>query len=161
MNRPNGFKKDYYGGTLMILVGLAAVSAGLQYRTGTLQQMGPGFFPVAIGALLAGVGLLIATSARTESPLSETLLAPHGRSQNPPDLRGAVCIVLGVIAFLLLGKYGGMVPATFSIVCISALGDRSNTFKEAVLLALLMSVVAAIVFSWALKLQLPLFAWGA
>ena len=58
------FKKDYYGGALLIVVGLAAVYAGVGYRVGELAHMGPGFFPVALGALLALTGLLIAVSAR-------------------------------------------------------------------------------------------------
>jgi len=160
MSNRKHFKKDYYGGALMTLVGMAAVLSGLQYHTGTLSHMGPGFFPVAVGALLAFVGVLIAVSARNDPP-HETKPTGHGHSHAAPDLRGAVCIVLGVLAFLGLGKYGGLIPATFAIVVISALGDRSNTLKQAVLLALAMCVIAAVVFWWALKLQLPLFAWGA
>ncbi len=155
-----GFKKDYYGGTLMTLVGLAAVMAGLQYHTGSLSHMGPGFFPVAVGALLAFVGVLIAVSARNDAP-KEDKPSGHGHSHAAPDLRGTVCIVLGTLAFLLFGKYGGMIPATFAIVFISALGDRSNSIKQAFLLSVAMCVIAAVVFSWALQLQLPMFTWGA
>ena len=77
-----------------------------------------------------------------------------------PDIRGSVCILLGILAFLLLGHYGGLLPATFAIVFISALGDRSNRVKHALLLAVAMSVIATAVFWWALQLQMPLFQWG-
>jgi len=160
MSQAKGFKKDYYGGTLMTLVGLAAVWAGLQYHTGTLSHMGPGFFPVAVGSLLAFVGVLIAISARGDAP-QQAAGHGHGHGHAAPDLRGTVCIVLGTLAFLLFGKYGGMIPATFAIVFISALGDRSNSIKQAFLLSVAMCVIAAVVFSWALQLQLPLFTWGA
>ncbi|MDF3831541.1 tripartite tricarboxylate transporter TctB family protein [Cupriavidus basilensis] len=159
MSSPSRFKKDYYGGALMTLIGLATAGAGMQYHTGTLSHMGPGFFPVAVGVLLALVGIMIAVSARNEQP-AKAQPAGHGHGHGMPDLRGCVCIVLGVLAFLLLGKYGGLIPATFAIVFISALGDRSNTVKQAAVLALAMCVVAAVVFWWALQLQLPLFAWG-
>ena len=150
-------KKDYYGGALMVFIGLLAVYAGLDYKTGTPARMGPGFFPVAVGALLAVTGILIALSARSES-------APpppgghHGSGM--PDLRGGICIILATLAFLLFGIYGGLVPATFAIVFISALGDRSNTITQAILLSLAMCIVSVIVFWWALQLQLPLFQWG-
>jgi len=160
MSQSKGFKKDYYGGTLMTLVGLAAVWAGMQYHTGTLSHMGPGFFPVAVGSLLAFVGILIAVSARGDAP-QQAAGHGHGHGHAAPDLRGTVCIVLGTLAFLLFGKYGGMIPATFAIVFISALGDRSNSIKQAFLLSVAMCVIAAVVFSWALQLQLPLFTWGA
>ncbi|EHP37753.1 hypothetical protein OR16_41104 [Cupriavidus basilensis OR16] len=39
MNTPSRFKKDYYGGGLMTLIGLATVVAGLQYHTGTLAAI--------------------------------------------------------------------------------------------------------------------------
>jgi hypothetical protein len=153
-------KKDYYGGALMMVIGLVAVYAGLDYRTGTPARMGPGFFPVAIGALLALTGLLIAVSARTGPAASGGPKIGHGHGGALPDLRGGICIILSVLAFLLLGVYGGLVPATFAIVFISAMGDRENTITQAILLSLAMCFVAVVVFWWALRLQLPLFQWG-
>jgi len=153
-------KKDYYGGALMVFVGLIAVYAGLDYRTGTPARMGPGFFPVAIGVLLAITGLLIAITARSDSGSSSKIAVGHGHGTGLPDVRGGICIIVAVLAFLLLGVYGGLVPATFAIVFISALGDRTNTITQAILLALSMCIVAVIVFWWALRLQLPLFQWG-
>jgi hypothetical protein len=159
MNVSLRINKDLIGGTLMTLVGLVAVMTGLGYRTGSLNRMGPGFFPVALGALLAVVGVVIAITSRGKAaadPVPET----HAHGHRLPDLRGVVCILGGVIAFVAIGHYGGLIPATFSIVFISALGDRTNTLKEAACLAIAMCTVAAVVFAWALKLQLPLFAWG-
>ena len=156
------FKKDYYGGALLIVVGLAAVYAGVGYRVGEPAHMGPGFFPVALGALLALTGLLIAISARGDKSGGGggEGAAPHRHPGGMPDLRGCICIVLGILAFLLFGEYGGLLPATFAIVFISALGDRDNTLTEALLLSLAMCFIAVVVFWWALKLQLPLFQWG-
>jgi hypothetical protein len=149
-------RKDFYGGALLVIVGMYAVVTGLQYKFGSLSRMGPGFFPVAVGVLLALVGTLIALSSRGD----EAATAPAHGAHGTPDLRGCVCIVLGVLAFLLIGRYGGLIPATFAIVFICAIGDRTNTLRQAALLALGMCVVAFIVFSWALQLQLPLFGWG-
>lgn len=160
MNTSSRIKKDYYGGALMMLVGLVAVMSGLKYRTGELSRMGPGFFPVAVGALLALIGMFTAISARGQFH-ADPVVAGHGHGAGLPDLRGCACIILGALSFMLFGKYGGLIPATFSIVFISALGDRKNTLKEAILLAAAMCVVAAVVFSWALQLQLQLFTWGA
>jgi len=161
----SSYKKDYYGGALMVLVGLGAVYAGTDYHLGSLSHMGPGFFPAAVGALLAFVGLLIAVSARAKGAADvgkEGAKAPEpgGHSHAFPDLRGSFCILLGILAFLLLGEWGGLLPATFAIVFISALGDRTNTLKQALLLSVSMCVIAVVVFWWALQLQLPLFRWG-
>jgi hypothetical protein len=157
-NKPQGwlnaYNKDYYGGGLMFLVGIGAVWKGLDYKIGTLSRMGPGYFPVGIGAILALMGLLIALGARRAEPEKDSKTA-HG-----PEWRGWSCIVLSSIAFIVLGHYGGLLPATFAVVFIAALGDRQNSLKNAFILAAAMVVVCLIVFSWALQLQFPLFRWG-
>ena len=43
-------RKDYYGGALMVLIGLGAIYGGSDYHIGTLSHMGPGFFPAALVA---------------------------------------------------------------------------------------------------------------
>ncbi|SAI45495.1 membrane protein [Bordetella ansorpii] len=163
MQHAASFKKDYYGGALMVLVGLSAIYAAFNYHIGSLSHMGPGFFPASIGALLALVGLMIAASARGQKPAPEAgaeEAAQHAHPSDFPDLRGAVCIIGGTLAFLLFGHYGGLLPATFFAVFICGLGDRTNTVKQVLLLAVAMCVIATVVFWWALQLQLPLFTWG-
>ncbi len=148
----NKRKRDYVGGALMIALGVAAMVQGSSYRMGTLSSMGPGFFPVALGAILALTGLAIAITARFAEYEGEE--APL-----PPEWRGWFCIGAGVVAFVVLGAYGGLLPATFAIVFISALGDRQNTIKSATVLALAVVAVCIVVFWWALQLQFPLFDW--
>jgi putative tricarboxylic transport membrane protein len=143
---------DYYGGALMVLIGLAAVYAGSHYGLGTLAHMGPGFFPTAVGAMLAVVGLVIALRARTS--------AVEADAHSPFDWRAWSGIIGATVAFIVLGEYGGLVPATFAIVFISAVGDRNNTLKQAFWLSAGMVVIAVVVFWWALQLQFELFRWG-
>lgn len=147
------YNKDYYGGGLMCMVGIGAIYRGLDYQVGTLTAMGPGYFPVAIGSVLALMGLIIVLGARGATP---SATGPRHR----PEWRGWSCILLANIAFVLLGHYGGLVPATFAVVFIAALGDRQNTWKSALVLALAMVAVCIIVFAWGLRLQFPLFRWG-
>jgi hypothetical protein len=152
--RPSRWNKDYYGGGLMLLLGLGAIWKGFDYHIGTLSRMGPGYFPVGVGAILALMGILIMAGA-IRQPAEQGAKTSH-----PPEWRGWSAIVLGTIAFIVFGRYGGLLPATFAIVFISALGDRQNTVKSAFILAAAMVVVCLVVFSWALQLQFPLFRWG-
>jgi uncharacterized membrane protein len=153
------FKKDYLGGALMVVVGLSAVYAAMGYRIGTLSQMGPGFFPAAVGSLLAFMGLLIALAARSDKEVEDEAVQ-HAHPTSFPDIRAGICIILSILAFLLFGHYGGLIPATFAITFISALGDRTNTVMQAFVLSVMMCVISFVVFWWALQLQLPLFQWG-
>ncbi|MBK4737369.1 tripartite tricarboxylate transporter TctB family protein [Noviherbaspirillum sp. DKR-6] len=148
----------------MLGLGLGAIYTGLGYQVGTLTRMGPGYFPVAVGAVLATMGLIIALAGlRAQSQYRRKPAAgaalPQARGQSP-EWRGWSCIVLSAVAFIVLGRWGGLAPATFAVTFIAALGDRQNTIKSALLLALAMVAVAVIVFSWALQMQFPLFRWG-
>lgn len=147
----------------MLLLGLGAVKGGFSYDVGSLEHMGPGFFPAAVGTLMAITGVLIALSALVRSKEGDVVDKSEGPSIHPeafPDIRGAVCIILSLVAFIIVGQYGGLLPATFAVVFIAALGDRTNTLLQALLLSVAMCVVAVVVFWWALQLQLPLFQWG-
>ncbi|MCC0006088.1 MAG: tripartite tricarboxylate transporter TctB family protein [Methylobacteriaceae bacterium] len=141
---------DLYGGALCALLGCVAAYIGTRYGLGTPADIGPGLFPTSIGILLALAGVAIATHSARE----------RGEAVEPPDLRGALCIAAGMIAFGVIGSYGGLAPASFALILISALGDRDNTLVRAALLAVALTVIGVVVFWWALKLQMPLFAWG-
>lgn len=141
---------DLAGGALMVVVGLGAVLIGRTYPPGSLTRMGPGFFPVALGVLLTATGAVIALAAKASAEPSR-----HGSML--PDWRGWACILGGVVAFGALGEKAGLIPATFAIVFISALGDRRNSVLSAALLALLMVTFCLIVFVWILRLPFSLF----
>jgi hypothetical protein len=150
---PRRFNRDYYGGALLILIGLYAVAQGMQYSVGSLVAMGPGFFPVSLGVLMAALGVIVAfQGARRHAAVKDAAL--------PPEWRGWSCIVASIVAFVVIARYGGFAPATFAIVFISALGDRRNSIRDAALLAAAVCVVCVVVFWWALQLQFPLLAWG-
>ena len=142
--------REYIGGSLMVVLGIVAAVEGGRYSIGTLSRMGPGFFPVALGVILAAVGLVLLIGAKLAAPQPPLPTLP-------PEWRGWIAIVVGVIAFGVIGQYGGLVPATFAIVFISALGERENTLKGALFLATLMVMFCVVVFSWALGIQFPLF----
>lgn len=145
-------KRDFYAGGLMILLGLGAALEGQHYNIGTMRQMGPGFFPVALGVLLVLIGITIAgTSLAGVADDGEGVLPAE------PDWRGWLCIIAGPLLFIILGKYGGLAPATFACVFVSAMGDRSATWKSAFVLALGITIFGVAVFSYGLKIPFPIF----
>lgn len=147
--------KGHYGGILMMLVGGATLSLSLEYRVGTLRSMGPGFYPAMLGVLLIVLGGALAAVS-----IQEATVARNERRKSQPEWRAWGCICASLIAFVLVGKYGGLLPASFLVVFISALGDRQNTLKSALILAVILCGISILVFAWALKIQLPLFQWG-
>ena len=166
MGLVKSLNKDHFGGTLLVVLGVAITIGGFSYHRGTLNHMGAGFIPVALGVLMTLVGAAVFVTAITDTAPAAagdgSSAATHGaHGSGKPEWRGWLCILGGVIAFVVLGSHGGLVPATFASVFVSAKGDRQNTWRGAAGLAALITVFGVIVFHYGLSLQLPLFAWGA
>jgi len=147
-------KRDYFAGALMVVIGLVAVNEGHNYPLGTLQKMGPGYFPVALGIILIGLGILIAGTASTGGTEEQQAL-PHA------EWRGWACIIAGPVLFVIFGKFAGLLPATFACVFVAALGDREMTLKQAAILSAGATAFGILLFSYGLKISMPILKWGA
>ncbi|WP_063708142.1 tripartite tricarboxylate transporter TctB family protein [Bradyrhizobium centrolobii] len=144
--------KDRIGALLLILIGAGIALTGMTYRMGTATRMGPGYMPFFYGVLMVLVGVAIAVTAR---PVDE-----QRGDVVPVNWRAWLCILGGLVAFAVIAVYGGLVPATFVAVFVAAMGSKANSIRDAALLAAGLAVAAVLVFSYGLKLQLALFAWG-
>jgi Tripartite tricarboxylate transporter TctB family len=147
-------KRDFCAGLLMMLVGLFFALNGPSYRTGTLMHMGPGFMPTALGVLLLLLGIAIAGTAFTGSDEADARIMP-----DHPQWWGWFCILAGPALFILFASYGGLAPATFACVFVSSLGDKSATWKGSFILALVITIFGVALFSYALKVPMPVLEW--
>ena len=145
------WKRDYYAGGLMLLLGVGAAVTGSGYKFGTLARMGPGFMPVVLGIVLAFMGILIAGTALGSSEADDSKFLPDN-----PQWFGWACIIAGPILFIILGHYGGMIPAVFACVFVSALGDKTATYKSSLILALGVTVFGVLLFHYLLNIPFPL-----
>ena len=146
-------RRDYFAGLLMVLVGLIGAVVGSRYEMGRLTAMGPGYFPTALSVLLVILGAVIAGAAAAR---------PREEAEKPivlerPEWRGWICIIAGVVLFIALSKYAGLVPAAFGSVFVAAMGDRETKPLQAGLLAIGMAVFAYGLFSVFLQVQIPAF----
>ena len=145
-------KRELLSAGMLMAIGIATTVGGSNYSIGSLARMGPGFCPVALGALLIFLSLLmVVTPVAYEDKIAE--------EQPAPEYRAWACVTIGIVAFIVLGTYGGLVPGTFSLVLISALGDQRNTLKTALALATGVTLMAVLLFKLLLELQIPLFTW--
>jgi hypothetical protein len=149
-------KKDYYAGGLMTLIGIGAVLEARHYNIGSLFHMGPGFFPIILGVVMTFLGILIAgVAAMAPAVDDDQLIMPK------PEWRAWACILAGPILFIFLGNWGGLIPATFACVFVSALGDRESTVKSAAILATGVTVCGVALFSYLLQVSIPMWRWGS
>jgi hypothetical protein len=144
-------KRDYYAGGLMLLLGVGAAVTGAGYKFGSLARMGPGFMPVMLGIVLAFLGILIAGTALGPSEDDDKKFLPDN-----PQWFGWLCIIGGPILFIILGTYGGMIPAVFTCVFVCALGDKTGTYKSSAILAAGVTVFGVLLFHYLLSIPFPL-----
>jgi hypothetical protein len=148
-------KRDFYAGGLMVLFGLVMALKGPTYTVGTLMHMGPGFMPTALGIILIFLGILIAAPAvgAAGAQCEDRVLPEH------PQWRAWLCILAGPVLFIVFGSYGGLAPGTFACVFVSALGDRTTTWKGALGLAAFVTAFGVLLFSFVLRIPMPILEW--
>ncbi|HVW52147.1 MAG TPA: tripartite tricarboxylate transporter TctB family protein [Trinickia sp.] len=143
-------KRDIWAGLLLVVLGGAVCYQSRSYGIGTLGQMGPGFFPAALGVLLLIVGALIAVTSKDAAVLTRPSAAAW---------RGAALVLLSVLAFVAAAAHLGLLPATFSAVAIAGFADRRNSLRDVLVMAGVLTLFCYVVFIWGLHLQLPAFSW--
>jgi hypothetical protein len=140
--------KDVLAGLTFVGFGLAFALGALSYPVGSAARMGPGFFPLLVGALLAVLGVLVAVRPGGLDADSE----PLTRLQ----WRGLVLIPVAIIVFGLTVRGVGLIPSLFVTVLLAALASRETRPVGAVLLAVGLTIVSVLIFIVALRLNLPL-----
>lgn len=153
-------KQKFLSAGLMVLIGIGTTVGSFNYNIGEIARMGPGYYPLILGVTLTLLGLLIAFTP--DSP--DEMLADRQRqafmASVRSHLRAWVACVGGVIAFIILGKWGGLVPATFVLIFMAAQGDPKNSVPASLLLAAGVTAFAVAVFHYGMQMQFPLFTWG-
>jgi hypothetical protein len=143
---------DFLAGLIFIILGLvAAITAQKSYPIGTSLNMGPGYFPMALGYILTAFGLYV---------MVRGLVQGQEKVQGVWGIRPIVMVSLGLAVFGLVMDLLGLVAALFALIFISALGGREFKFKEVLILAVVLSVASWGLFIYALGMPLRLFVWG-
>lgn len=153
-------QKDFGAGLMFSAVGVAFALGAREYSLGTLGRMGPGFFPMVLGILLAVLGLVITVRAlgaeRSES----------GRI-TPIAWKPLLCIIGANIVFgILLGGLPaiglpemGFVFAIVALVFLSSAAGHQFKLRETALVAVALTVGGWVVFVE--LLDLPFRLWPA
>jgi len=150
--------KDFYAGLLFTLVGSAFGWGASDYPLGNSGRMGPGFFPLLLGILLALLG---------SAMMFKAMVVPAERAEHIGRLAwkpllfiisanlvfGVALGGLPVLGVPALGLIAGIYLLTF-VACLA--GDRF-IIKETLVLATLLAVLSYVAFVLLLKLQFPVW----
>jgi hypothetical protein len=139
---------DIIGGIALVALGLAAAVYAQRYEFGELNRMGPGYFPVALGVILAVLGLLIAIPAffQEGSPIHV-------------DWAPLFVVMASLLIFALTLKSLGIIVATvLATLCASLVSEFS--WRARLLLSLVIATLTYIVFILGLAMVLPAWPWS-
>ena len=141
--------RDLIAGGMFTALGVGLATLAMSYRIGTGARMGPGFFPLMLGVLLALIGLCIAINA-WRNPSTDDEPAPH-------SLRG-LCIVVGIVCmFAVMLDRAGMLLTVFAVAALSSYLTPESSLPKALATGVVLATLSYVLFIWGLGLPMP--AW--
>jgi hypothetical protein len=157
-------QKDFFSGLMFVGVGLAFAWGATTYTIGEGARMGPGYFPLVLGLLLAALGAFIlfeAVVVETEDgePIGAWAWRPLGFIIAANLLFG---ILLGGLPSIGLPAMG-MIVAIYGLTVVSALASDEFNLKEVLILGTVLAIGSYLAFIVLLKLQFqvwPTFITG-
>ena len=139
--------KDFWAGLMFVAFGGGmATIAVLNYQMGSAVRMGPAYFPVVLGSILAILGLILL--ARSVALKGEKVPTLH--------FRPLLFILVACLAFAYTLKPLGLTGATLLLVFISAFGGHEFNWKEVAILYVVLIVFSVLVFVKGLTLPFPI-----
>jgi hypothetical protein len=139
--------KDIMAGAIFIVLGLLFATGSLAYEIGSPVEMGPGYVPLVLGLILAGLGLLI---------IAKGFIAGEGEPVGWVDWRAIILITAALLFFGITVRGVGVVGALFGSSLLAALARSATSIREALLFAAALTVLSVLIFILALQLRLPL-----
>lgn len=157
-------QRDFFAGLMFAIVGIAFAIGARTYNVGDGARMGPGYFPLLLGVILAGLGALITFNAfRSHATDGDKIGA---WAWKPLALILGANLVFGV----LLGGLPsikvpamGLIIAIYALVIISSMAAEQYKLKNSLILATVLAVGSYLAFIMLLKLQIqvwPTFITG-
>jgi hypothetical protein len=137
---------DFWSGLLFLTCALAFLGIARKYDFGSPLRMGPSFFPVVLSVTLAVIGL----TALLRS------FATDGESLGGFAVKGLLLITFGTLLFAALIERAGIVVAVSAITIVSAYASVKFTWKQGVVMALVLSAFCALVFVYGLGVPMPI-----
>jgi hypothetical protein len=151
-------QKDFFSGLMFMGVGVAFAWGATTYSVGTGARMGPGYFPLMLGVLMAILGAVITfNSLVIERDGGDKI----GKLAYKPlifvigaNLLFGVCLG-GLPAFKIPAL--GMVVGIYVLTFVASMAEAGWRFKSTFFLATALALISYVAFVRILKLQFPVW----
>jgi len=140
--------RDLLGGIALIAIGIFAAVHAQQYDIGELRRMGPGYFPTALGILLAILGVFIAIPA----------LFREG-TRIKIEWKSLFWVMLSIVIFaVFLNMLGLIITAILMVLASSMASDL--TWPGRLILSGCVAVITYVIFGFGLGMLIPIWPWS-
>lgn len=151
-------QKDFYSGVMFGAVGIAFAWGATNYNVGEGARMGPGYFPLMLGVILALLGFLImffslVVETQDGEKVGSWAWKPLGWILGSNLVFG---ILLGGLPSIKLPAMG-LVAAIYALVILASLAGENFRIKAVLILATILAVGSYLAFIVLLKLQMPVW----
>jgi hypothetical protein len=151
-------QKDFFSGLMFTIVGAAFALGATTYTVGNGARMGPGYFPLMLGILLAILGAVILFKALV-------VQTADGEKIGKWAFRPLAFVILANLLFgVMIGGLPsiglpamGMIMGIYVLTIIASLADGHFKLKEVLILATILSIGSYLAFVVLLKLQFPVW----
>jgi hypothetical protein len=141
--------ENFWSGLLFIGFGVATIILCRNYPMGSTVSMGPGYFPTAVGYILAVLGTIIAA----------TSLKIEGEGITPFAWRPILLLSAAFAGYGLAVDRIGFISALLVLIVLSAAAGREFKWKEVLIMSVVLIAGCWVLFIQLLTLPLPLFWW--
>jgi len=157
-------QRDFFAGLMFTATGVAFAWGATTYNVGNGARMGPGYFPLWLGIVMALIGAAIMFTAMSVETADGEPIGKWAWKQ--------VVYILGAnlaFGFLLGGLPSVGIPAMgliigiYALVIIASLAGSEFQLRDVLILATVLAIGSYVAFIWALKLQIqvwPTFITG-
>lgn len=138
--------KDVAAGAIFVAVGLYfSLNAWFTLRIGEARSMGPGYFPVLFGAILIGLGLVIALMA----------IGNPKEAFGKVSWRGVILVTASIVFFAVTARGLGMALALGGATVMAAMSSNRLSFVGTLITSVCLTTFSILVFVYALRLPYP------
>ena len=151
-------QKDFFSGLLFFAIGVAFAWGATTYNVGEGARMGPGYFPLMLGIVLALIGAIVLFT-------SLVVEVEGGDKVGKWAWRPLFFIIAANLAFgILLGGLPsvripamGLIAAIYALTIIASLADGHFHTRDILILATVLAIGSYLAFIVLLKLQIQVW----
>ena len=151
-------QKDFFSGLMFMGVGTAFAWGATTYSVGSGARMGPGYFPLMLGILLALIGAVITFKATVVETVDGDKIGKW--AWKPLFFILLANVVFGILLAGLpsLGVPAmGLIVAIYGLAYVASLAGTHFHFKGVFILATILAAGSYAAFIWGLNLQFPVW----